>query len=65
VVGSFAVAAEDVPPRSAGLTLSESTVQRTTEAVGRHAEALPDEGRTFGPDRPWAWHNDAEGRTCA
>jgi hypothetical protein len=65
IVGSFAVAAEDVLPRLAALTLSESTVQRTTEAVGRHAEALLNEGRTFGPDRPWAWHKDAEGRTCA
>src|SRR5687768_8720307 len=61
VAGSFAVAAEEVPPRSAGLTLSESTAQRATEAVGRHVEGLATAGRTFGADRPWAWHKDAEG----
>jgi hypothetical protein len=65
VVGSFAVAAEEVLPRLAGLTLSESTVQRATEAVGREVEGLLTAGRTFGADRPWAWHKDAEGRTCA
>ena len=42
VVGSFAVAAEDVLPRLAGPELSESTVQRTTKAVGRHVEGLLD-----------------------
>ena len=59
------MAAEDVLPRLAGLRLSESTVQRTTEAVGRQVEGLVTAGRTFGPDRPWAWHKDAEGQTCA
>jgi hypothetical protein len=59
------VAAEDVLPRLAGLTPSESTVQRTTEAVGRHVAALVADGQTFGPDPPWAWHKDAEGRACA
>ena len=65
VVGSFAVAAEDVLPRLAGLTLSESTVQRATEAVGRHVERLLADGHAFGPERAWGWHKDAEGRTCA
>jgi len=65
VVGSFAVAAEEVLPRLAGLRLSESTVQRATEAVGREVEGLVTAGRTFGADRPWAWHKDAEGLTCA
>ena len=65
VVGSFAVAAEDVLPRLAGLTLSESTVQRTTEAVGRHVEGLLADRHAFGPERAWDWHKDAEGRTCA
>jgi hypothetical protein len=40
-------------------------VQRTTEAVGHRVKALLDEGRTFGADRPWAWHKDAGGLTCA
>jgi hypothetical protein len=65
VVGSFAVAAEDVLPRPAGLTLSESTVQRTAEAVGRPAEGLLADGHAFGPERAWAWHKDAEGKTRA
>lgn len=59
------MAAEEVLPRLAGLTLSESTVQRATEAVGRRVEGLVTAGRTFGADRPWAWHKDAEGLTCA
>ena len=50
VVGSFAEAAEDVLPRLAGLTLSESTVQRTTEAAGRQVEGLA--GRRAGPSAP-------------
>jgi hypothetical protein len=64
-VGSFATAAEEVLPRLAGLRLAESTVQRTTEAVGRHVGTLLAEGRTFGADRPWDWHRDADGQTCA
>ena len=59
------MAAEEVLPRLAALTLSESTVQRATEAVGRQVEGLVTAGRTFGADRPWAWHKDAEGQTCA
>jgi hypothetical protein len=48
---------------TAGVVLSESTVQRTTEATGaRIAEHLRT-GRTFGGKAPWDWFRDACGRT--
>lgn len=62
---SFEEAAEKLLPEMAGLRLSESTVQRTTEAAGgRYAQLLAD-GHTLGGSRPWDWHTDALGRTCA
>jgi hypothetical protein len=65
LLGSFADAAEDVLLRLAGLRLSESSVERATEAAGgRLAEALA-EGQTFGAAQDWAWHKDAEGKTVA
>lgn len=49
----------------AGVPVSESTVERTTEEVGdRIAEALQ-QGRTFGPAQDWCWHADAKGRLVA
>ncbi len=62
---SFAKAAEEILPRLAGWRLSESTVERTTEAPGRDLGRALAAGVTFGPDRAWAWHRDAEGRTGA
>jgi hypothetical protein len=48
---------------TAGVRLSESTVQRTTEATGaRIAEHLQKE-RTFGGKVAWDWFRDACGRT--
>lgn len=65
LLGSFADAAEDVVARLAGLHLSESTVERNTEAAGdRVGDALA-EGQTFGDAPPWAWHKDADGKTVA
>ena len=62
---SFAEAATKVLPQLAGLRLAETTVERTTEAagerLGRHLHA----GRTLGVRRPWTWHRDATGKTCA
>lgn len=47
-----------------GLEVSEATVRRTTEDEGRRVvEEL--EQRTLGPQRPWNWQRDAEGKTCA
>ena len=62
---SFATAAEQAFPRLTGLRVSESTVERTTEAVGeRLGEALA-AGQTLGPTTSWQWHRDAQGKTCA
>jgi hypothetical protein len=65
VLDSFALVAEDVLPRMAGLRLSESTIQRTTEAVGQEAGHRLSQGEVFGAARDWAWHKDAEGQSCA
>jgi hypothetical protein len=62
---SFAEAAEKTLPELCGLDLGEATVRRTTEEAGRRLAAARRAGRTFGPGRPWAWHTDADGRTCA
>ena len=65
VLDSFATVAEEVLPRMTGLRLSESTVQRMTEGVGREVGRRSSQGEVFGPARDWAWHKDAEGETCA
>ena len=62
---SFAEAAEEVLSRLAGLKVSESTAQRTTEAAGQELGRRLAAGETFGPARDWAWHKDAAGKTCA
>jgi hypothetical protein len=49
----------------AGVRLSESTVQRTTEDVGGRLATLQSQGVTFGPDGRWRWHRDAKGRQVA
>ena len=51
--------------RLAGLHVSESTVQRTSEAAGQDIGSRLAAGETFGAGQPWAWHKDAEGKTCA
>lgn len=65
VLGGFAQAAEVVLRRMSGLRLGESTVQRLTESVGSDVGNRLNDGQTFGPATPWAWHKDAEGQTCA
>ena len=49
----------------AGLRVSESTVERTSEAVGHDIGRRLAAGETFGASHAWAWHKDAEGKTCA
>jgi len=49
----------------AGVRLSESTVERTTEDAGVRLAADLQAGRTFGPKVDWPWHKDHRGRTCA
>ncbi len=65
VSDSFAEAAQRVLPEMAGLDVAETTVQRTTEAVGERIGEHLRGGRTFGFARPWEWRRDAQGRTCA
>jgi hypothetical protein len=48
---------------TAGIVLSESTVQRTTEATGHRLAEHMQKGRTFGGRGPWDWFRDACGRT--
>jgi hypothetical protein len=65
VVGSFGEAADRTLAKLSGLRLSESTVQRTTEAAGDQLGQRLQQGEVFGPPEPLDWHRDAAGRTCA
>jgi hypothetical protein len=49
----------------AGLRLSESTVERATEAAGRRVRQQLGEGKPLGPTHNWTWQRDACGRRCA
>jgi hypothetical protein len=62
---SFEEAAEKVLPELSGLRLSETTIQRTTEAAGERLGEHLDQGKVLGGPTPWNWHKDAEGKTCA
>jgi len=48
-----------------GVSLSESTVERTTEDVGDYLALLQSQGITFGPRVVWSWRLDAQGRRVA
>ena len=50
-------------PETAGIRLSESTVQRTTEATGQRLAEHLHKGCTFGGKQSWEWFRDAGGRT--
>lgn len=62
---SFAQSAEVTLHKLCGLRLSESTVQRVTEAAGARVAKLLDDKQTFGEKKSWAWQRDARGKTCA
>jgi len=62
---SFGKAAERTLFKLAGLRLSESTVERTTEAAGTHRAEQLQQGKRLGPNRSYDWHRDADGKTCA
>jgi hypothetical protein len=64
-VDSFGEAAKVVLKKLAALHVSESTVERTSEAVGDDIGRRVAAGETFGASTPWPWHKDAEGKTCA
>lgn len=65
LLGSFADGAERVLQKMAGLRLSESTVERTTEEAGRRVGEQRREANRVGPTRHWTWQRDACGRRCA
>jgi hypothetical protein len=62
---SFQEAAEKLLPKMAALRLSESTVQRTSEAAGQRLRLLLKEQKVLGGPTPWDWHKDARGTSCA
>ena len=48
-----------------GVSVAESTVERTTEDVGARIAHLLGQGITCGPRVVWPWRRDAHGRTVA
>jgi hypothetical protein len=62
---SFGKAAERTLRKLAGILLSESTVERTTEAAGEQLGQKLQAGAVFGPNQTWDWHKDRTGKTCA
>lgn len=63
---SFVKVAHRTLYKTTGLRLSESTVQRATEAAGtRLGKKLAAEKISFTAEKPWPWHKDARGQTCA
>lgn len=62
VADSFEKGAE-LLRETAGVVLSETTVQHTTEAVGERIAEELGKGRMFGGKQPWDWFRDASGRT--
>lgn len=65
ISNSFDEAATKVLPKMAALRLSESSVQRTSEAAGGRLGTLLHEKKKLGGPTPWTWHRDARGQTCA
>jgi hypothetical protein len=65
VLGSFGQGAERVLQKMAGMRLSESTVERTTEVAGARIAAQLEAGKSLGPSAAWVWQKDALGRRCA
>jgi hypothetical protein len=62
---SFGKAAERTLRKLAGLRLSESTVERTTESAGTRLGERLQAGEVFGPKQTWEWNKDATGQSCA
>ena len=52
---SFAYGADRVLQKMAGLRLSESTVERTTEAAGQRIREWLDQGTSLRPTGDWTW----------
>jgi hypothetical protein len=65
VQNSFAQSSEVTLRKLCGLRLSESTVERVTEAAGERVAKLLSEREAFGEKKTWQWQRDARGKTCA
>lgn len=55
----------DLLHEMAGVRVSESSVERTTEDAGTRLAEAVEAGRTLGPKPDWPWHKDYDGRRCA
>ena len=64
VADSFEKGAE-LLDEMAGVPVSESTVERTTEDAGQRLGDAVSAGTTLGPKADWPWHKDSEGKRCA
>jgi hypothetical protein len=62
---SFGKAADRTLRKLTGLRLSESTVERATEAAGERLGECLQRGAVFGPSAEWDWNADLAGKTCA
>lgn len=63
---SFVKVADRTLYKTTGLDLSESTIQRATEAAGTClGEMVESKQLRFVPREAWQWHKDREGQTCA
>jgi hypothetical protein len=62
---SFREAAEKLLVKMAAVRLSESTVQRTSEAAGQRLRTTLQNKKVLGGPTRWDWHKDARGKTCA
>lgn len=62
---SFGKAAGRTLRKLAGLCLSESSVERTTEAAGARRGEQLQKGIVAGAAEPYDWHKDVNGQTCA
>lgn len=65
ITESFEQSAHRLLAKLAGLRVSKSTVWRTTEAVGERLARHRAAGKTVGPEVPWDWQRDAQGRRVA
>jgi hypothetical protein len=55
----------DLLEEMAGVRVSESTVERTTEDAGMRLAEAVEAGATFGPAGDWPWRKDYQGKRCA
>ena len=55
----------DTLEEMAGIRLSESTVERTTEDTGQRLTEMFEKEQTVGPAVQWKWHLDASGQKVA